>query len=326
MKKIAAWLDAHPSFALALSAVFTASGVVLGSPASGLAATLPVSFCLFLAAAWVRRGAIFSAVLTAVLSLAYGFGLGIASPFVFAGASVLSVLAAAGAVALVRLARRRKKALLFLPALVLTAGGILLPFLTCGTPSGYLAAGQDTRDYLAKRYPDQTFTRVVTYRDPAAKAWHADVSYTYEGNALTSVVLFGDTVTDGFLADRMAFSQETRRSTLIEALRTGEESILVEPDGFSGDLTARDVVPGVYGAYDQALEGEMCFSLTFRKEKTQKRDFALAIRDAMAILKDAGIDYHRIRFVALSAGEPVYECSVAPDTPQEELLDLITRT
>ncbi len=325
MKKTSAWLEAHPSLGLALAAAATLCGVFLQCPAGGITATLPLGFCLYLAAAFFHRNVIFPPALAAVVALAYGFGLGIASPFAFAGLAALSALAAAGVLAFLRLIRQKKKALFLLPALALLALGAVLSCLFYGTPGAYLTADAEARDYAARRYPDQTFTRISGYRDPVANLRHFDFSYDYEGNTLTSIILFGDTVKDGFLEDRMAFSQEARRSDFIEALRDGEENILVEPDGFSEDLAARDVIPGVYGAYDAALEGDMCFSFTFRKEKTQKRDFALAIRDVLALLSEKGLTCHRLRFVALSSGAPVYECVTAPDTPQEELLDLITR-
>ena len=163
------------------------------------------------------------------------------------------------------------------------------------------------------------------YRDPALEAWHCDCAYACEGNELSSVILFGDEVEDGFLKDRMALAQEPRRTAFIEALRDGEEGVLVEPDGYSDALAARDVIPGVYGESDPTLEEEMRFSVSFRREMTRKRDFALAIRDVTDTLREKGLTYDALRFVALSAGEPVYECTVSPDTAPEELLDLIVR-
>ena len=47
MKKIASWLAAHSSFALALSGASVFFGVVLSCPSSGLFATLPLGFCFF---------------------------------------------------------------------------------------------------------------------------------------------------------------------------------------------------------------------------------------------------------------------------------------
>lgn len=325
MKKIASWLAAHTSFALALSGVSVFFGVVLSCPSSALAATLPLGFCFFLAASLVSRGWIFQAVLAAVLSLAYAFGMGVASPFIFAGEALLSVLTALSLAACLRACKRSGKKALWIPAAVLLLLGAALPLVLYGTPAEYLAARTGARRYLETRYPDQVFTRVDGYRDPALNVWHCDCSYTYEGNSLSSVILFGENTKDGFLEDRVAFAQEPRRSALIEALRDGEEGVLVEPDGFSQALADRDVIPGVYGEEDAALNEEMRFSVTFRREKTQKREFALAIREVTELLREKNLSYDALRFVAVSAGEPVYECTVTPDIAPEELLDLIIR-
>ena len=76
MKTVAAWLDAHGSFATSLAGVLLFFGAAAGCPASGLIATLPVSFCLFALAFFVRRSIALQLSLSAVFSLGYGFARG----------------------------------------------------------------------------------------------------------------------------------------------------------------------------------------------------------------------------------------------------------
>ncbi|MBP5288685.1 MAG: hypothetical protein J6Z79_02285 [Clostridia bacterium] len=323
MSHITKWLDARPSLAAALAGALLFLGAAAGCPVSGMVAVFPVSFCLFVAAFFLKGNLLFQGVLTAVFSLGCGFARGVSAPFVYGGAMLLLALAAAGLVACLK--RVKQKKLFWIFALLAALPGVILPLFLYGTPGAYLAAGARARAYLADRYPDQEFTAAESYRDPVLGVWHCDCSYLNEDNVLTSVILFGDTVEDGFLADRMAFSQEVRRSALIEALRDGKEEILTEPDGFSEELASREVVPGVYGKYDQTLEKEMRFSLTFRREKAQKQAFALAIRDTMDLLREKDLSYDALRFTAISAGAPVYECTVTGETAPEELMDLIRR-
>ena len=321
MKAIKRWLSAHPSLAFALSGGVAAAGVAASCPASGFWATLPVGFLLFNLSALLCRSALFPPLFAVLAALVYGFGVQTASPLLFALAVLLSALAAEGIALCVKKTAGKKRLLLLVAPTLL---GVLLPMLFYGTPVSYHNALRDARAYLARRYPDQAFEQVKGSRDPGA-AWRCECTYLYEGNPCTSVILFGKTVDDGFLRDRMEKAQETCRSRLIEALRDSEEGVLVEPAGVSEALLERDVVPGVIGSYDPALEGEMDFTLTFRREKTQKRAVALSVKYVTELLREKGLTYHTLRFVAVSAGEPVYACTVTPSTAPEELMDLVTR-
>ncbi|MBQ3866228.1 MAG: hypothetical protein II776_04945 [Clostridia bacterium] len=327
MKKIFARLQRYPAVATALSAIAAAAGAALSVPTAGPVSGLPLGFFLLVFACLFKTGVFTAPPVAAAVAAAFCWGLGVSSPWAYTLAVAASSLAAAGLAVLLRrfFGKAKKDRYLLLPAVLFLAVGAALPFLVCGAPWSQVSAGREARDYLETRYPDQTFARVFTYRDPVALAWRSDADFVYEGNTLTSTLLFGEKTEDGHLADRMALCMETRRSAFIEALREGEENVLVEPDGFSDELRQREVIPGVYGAYDPVLEPEMDFTVTFRREKTQKRDLALAVRDEMDLLASKGLTYHRITFVALSAGERVFTCAVTPRTEAGEILDLIQR-
>ena len=254
MKKAVLWLYAHGPLARAVAAGLITLGVLLGCPAVGITATLPLSFCLFVPAALLCGPFLLPAAVSLILSLALGFGMRMASPFVFAGEMCLVALAASGLAVCLKKAVGEKKKKWFAAAAVLALAGIVLPAVLYGAPWQYLSAGRRAKNYFAERYPDQSFTRICGYRDPLAGAWRFECDYVYDGNTLTSAVLFGkDGVEDGFLKDRVAFEQEPRRSALIEAFHDGEENVLVEPDGFSEALARQAVIPGVYGVCEPSL-------------------------------------------------------------------------
>ena len=69
----------------------------------------------------------------------------------------------------------------------------------------------------------------------------------------------------------------------------------------------------------------MCFTVTFLRAMDQKREVKLAVAGALKLLREKGLRFYAIRFVAENVGEPLFTVTVTPDTPEEQVMDLITR-
>ena len=184
-------------YRLLASTFLLALGLFFSYPLHGVAATFPVFFVFALGAFAVKKNFYFTVLVSAAIAAVYG----IAS--VYDGAVLFAVFIALSAVCAVFTFRafaslfvgQKKKALLLLFLLP----AVLLPVLFWGTPVHWHRAASQFQDYLAARYPDQSFEKLIVYRNAADGTWQCDADYRYQGHTLTSRLSLGeDKIQDGY--------------------------------------------------------------------------------------------------------------------------------
>ncbi len=305
-----------------ISVLLLTLGIYLSYPIHGIVSTLPIGFIIYFFAYLVfdQLGVHVAAV--AGIAFFYGLTTDFYDPFSFALCSALSALFAAFAVRLIRAVKNGKKLLPLLSLAAILAGAVIIPFVFSGTPSGLIAAQKDTKAYLSSTYPEQKFEEVTVYYNLRERCYAAEVVYLFEGNDLTSSILFSEKVEDGFLDDFVSWMQEKRKSHLIDVVKKSQEDVLINSAGLA-EKTPDGSFRGYYGKVSTELEPLFHFSATFREEKPERRDFADACRAVMETIRENEFDYGSITFYALDAGNVVYECTVTPETDPELVLSLV---
>jgi len=297
-------------------------GVYFAYPVHGLVATLPLCFVFALLAYFVSDRLSVHLVTTALIAFFYSLTTDFYDPFSFTLFCTLSALAGAFAARWIRAFSKGKKILLSFGIVGMIAVGILCPLLFSGTPAALLSAEKDADAYLSSTYPEQKFETVTVYYNFREQCYAAEVEYLFEGNVLSSPILFSEKVQDGFLVDFVSWMQEKRKSVLIDVLKKSEEDPVVDSSGLA-ERTPDGVYTGSYGSLGTQMEPLFHFSATFREEKPDRRGFAEACKNVMATLKENGFDYGSFTFYALDAGNVVYECTVTPETDPELVLSLV---
>lgn len=305
-----------------LSTLLLTVGVYLAYPVHGIVATLPFCFLASILAYLVFNGLGILLATVGAIAFFYGLTTDFYDPFSFALFSVLSTLFAAFAVRGVCSFLKKKKFLPILSVVAFTAGAILIPFVFSGTPSAFLSAEKEAKAYFSTTYPDQKFEEITVYYNLRESCYLAEVEYLYEGNDLTSSVLFSEELRDGFLDDFVSWMQEKRKSHLIDVVKKSEEDVLIHSAGLA-EKTPDGIFHGYYGKVGAEMEPLFHFSATFREEKPERRDFADACRSVMATIEENDFVYGSITFYALDAGNVVYECTVTPETDPETVLSLV---
>ena len=297
-------------------------GVYLAYPFHGIVATLPLCFLCSAVAFLVSDHLAVHLASTAAIAFFYGLTTDFYDPFSFAlfctGASLCSAIA----IRCLRALPKGKKALKVLGAVTVTGIAVALPMIFGGTPTAFLAVREDTGAYLSKTYPQQEFERVTVYYNLRERCYAAEVEYLFEGNDLTSSILFSEKIKDGFQDDFVSWMQEKRKSLLIDVVKKSAEDVVIDSAGL--ETKPEDgVFYGSYGVFGTQMEPLFHFSATFREEKPERREFAEACKAVMATVKENGFDYGSITFYALDAGNVVYECTVTPETDPELVLSLV---
>ncbi len=305
-----------------LATLFLTVGIYLAYPVHGILATFPVCF-VFSVLAFLLNDCL-GMHLTSAAGIAFFYSLmtDFYDPFIFTLFCAASAFLAALTVRSIRALSKGKKIFLFLSLVV---AGSVLTVLLSGTPSSFLSAEKDAREYLNKTYPDQKFEAVTVYYNARKKCYAAEVEYLYEGNILSSSVLFSKNVEDGFLDDFVSWMQEKRKSVFIDVVKKSGEDVLINSAGLT-EKTFDGIFRGSYGIFGTEMEPLFHFSATFREEKPERVDFADACRNVMDTMKEQGFDYGSVTFYALDAGNVVYECTVTPETDSELVLSLIKYT
>ncbi|MBQ3075053.1 MAG: hypothetical protein IJC26_03205 [Clostridia bacterium] len=305
-----------------LSTLLLTVGVYLAYPIRGIVATFPLCF-FFSVIAYFFTDRLWIHLTTAGgIAFFYSMMTDFYDPFSFALYVVASALLAAFALRLLRAFPKKKKLLIFLGLVLLIAVSALLSTVFCGSPSSFRKAEKDTADYLSYTYPEQKFEEVTVYYNLRNRCYAAEVDYLFEGNMLTSTVLFTEDVRDGFLDDFVSWMQEKRKSLLIDVVKTGTEDVVITSSGLT-EKTSDGVFHGSYGSLGAEMEPLFHFTATFREEKPERRGFAEACKNVMSVLKENGFDYGSITFYALDAGNVVYQCTITPETDPELVLSLV---
>ena len=307
---------------LLISTLLLTLGVYLAYPIRGIVATLPFCFVAAFLAYLVSDHLLVHLITTAAIAFFYGLTTDFYDPFSFAFWSALSALLATFAARSLRAVLKGKKIFPILSLIVLILGGVFVTFVFSGTPAAFLTAEKDAEAYCAATYPDQKFEEITVYYNFRQSCYAAEVEYLYEGNDLTSSILFTEKVKDGFLDDFVSWMQEKRKSHLIDVVKKSEEDVLINSAGLA-EKTPDGVFHGYYGLVGTEMEPLFHFSATFREEKPERRAFADACRNVMKTINENEFDYGSITFYALDAGNVVYECTVTPETDPELVLSLV---
>lgn len=308
---------------LLLATLLLTVGVYLAFPERGLAATFPLLFVFAFAAGFCYPVLWFCSLAGGGIALLYGVMANFPVPALFAVFCLAESFLGAFSVRLIRRAIAEKKVKTVALFAFLLVISLILPLIFAGTPFAYLREREKALDYLQKNYPDQKFSRVVFYFNPSSRDYHATVYYDNEGNALSSDLIFGTTVQDGY---RKAYSDYVlirHKSDLIRVFQEREFSVTTE----EGELLLErsDPVPGAYGTLSKEILPLTCYAVTFRDEKPERRDFAAACGEALRALQEEEIPFGRLTFFGLDAGKVIYRCEVTQETKPEETLSLVTR-
>lgn len=313
---------AYKELRLLAATLLVTLGVYVAFPERGLIATLPLLFIFAFAAFFVYPELHMISLLGGGIALLYGVMANLPASLLFGVFGAVSALCGALCARAIRKASSEKKLKAFILFLLPLLIGVLLPLFFAGSPVSYLRERDEALSYLEKNYPDQTFSRVVFYFDPSEKAYRATVYYDNEGNTLSSDLLFASTVQDGYRKAYADYVLMKQKNELIRVFQ--EKDILVITDEAGLLLERSDPVPGTYGALSEKMLPLTHYTVTFREEKPERREFSEACAEALTALQEADVRFGKITFYGLDAGNVVYRCEVSFDTSADETLSFVT--
>ncbi len=319
LKKI---LPEQKTWRYLLSTLVLTLGVYFAYPIRGIVATFPLCFFFSILGYLVFDSLKAHCATSAAIAFFYSLMTDFYDPFSFTVFVVASALFAAFTVRFFKAFPQGKKIVLSLGICAMLFLGVFGTTVICGTPMGFLKAKKEVSEYLSRTYPNQSFENVTVYYNLRERSYEAQVEYLFEGNDLVSTITFSKEIRDGFLEDFVSWMQEKRKSVFIDVLKNGTEDVVVNSSGLA-EKTPDGVFRGSYGSIDSEMEPLFHFSVTFREEKPERRDFADACRLVMATINEHHFDYGSVTFYALDAGNVVYECTVTPETDPELVLSLV---
>lgn len=302
-----------------LATLFLTVGVYLSFPLRGILAIFPVMFLFSALSYWIYPSLPFC--LGAGSGIAFFYALMASFPglFLFSLVSlILCVLGAFFARGLLKI-RTAKKIVLIPVLILLLVLGFLIPFLYLSTPRAYLAAKERMEIYLSRQYPDQVFLESSLYYDLLKQGYRGEVSYSLEKNVLSSTLFFSEEVEDSFRGDFGNHLLIRHKSDLIEALSACGENLITEEAGIAGE----EPFAGSYEEPAEEMLSRTQFSITFRKEKTKKEDFAASVSACVSLLKEKKFVFDTITFYGQDSGEVHLFCTVTSETDPEEVLSLV---
>ncbi|MBR7165973.1 MAG: hypothetical protein IKD18_06815 [Clostridia bacterium] len=315
------WLPEKKSVRLLAATMLVTLGVWFNFPERGLPATFPLLFLFGFLGSLLYPALWFTPVASFAIAFFYGSMANFSEAGEFALFSLLSGLfSALLATALRNLKKSRiKYSVLFFLALI---PGLLAPFFFTGSPADYVSHHRFANTYLEENYPEQTFDSMIFYYDREEKAYRAAVSYDNEGNTLTSSLIFGETVEDGYRADYAEYVLRRHSSKLIEAFQAKNLSVVTEADTLL--FEREEPLPGTYGTLSEEILPKTAYFVTFREEKPKREAFRDAIAQALSALKEKEVVYGEITFYALDAGNVIYRCVATPELEEDAILAQIT--
>ena len=297
-------------------------GVYAAFPERESLASFPILFLLSIASFFFHPSFVFGAGAAFATAFVYGKMAGFSDFLFFSAFAALCAFCGCATAWALKMTAKKKYGFLLL-VLPLVAAGVALPLCLVGTPGERSAAEEAVSSYLSEKYPDQTFSDLLVYYDRAKDGYTVTASYDFNGNTLTSVLVYADGVTeDGFLSDFSGWMQEERKSELINLLKQGSNVIYADSEKMTEnpeEMTFR----GSFGSEPKEMYPYLRFSVTFREEKPDKETFAKACREAVGLLREAEFSYGDITFRGLDAGRVAFECKVTPETTEEDVLSLI---
>ncbi len=312
----------NQSLRLCLATLCVTVGVYVSFPEMGFVATLPLLPLISLLTYFFFSKVWFIALLAAAISLFYGATANLPDPGSFCLVSLLASLLGALTGKMICLGSRKKW--FYLIALFALAVSVVPTFFYAGTPGTYLTARKEAEDFLAHRYPEQEFSQIRFHWDVRACHHRALLYYDYEGNTLTSEVFFeAEGVKDGFFHDYTQWMMEKRKSQFIALFQEKGHSVITQVETLS-EPEEGATYPGYYGSAGEEWLKTMRFSITFREEKPDRREFAEACSKVLSDLQEKELVFDRVTFYALDAGKVCYRCQLSFDSdPQSALSEVV---
>lgn len=296
-------------------------GVYLSFPDREMIAVFPLMFLFAVGAYAIFDRLNFLWPVAGGIAFFYGLMASLPDPFLFAAVS--AILSAAGGLCFAAYRKIAKGDRLWGSVLffLAVAVGIAGPLVYQGTPAAHLSAVERAESYLEETYPDQRFSDMTLFYDLRRGGYLATVEYDDTGHTLTSQLFFGeDGVEDGFRRDFSLWMLDMRKAQLIEALREGAHSVVLDSVGFTEEGNSLKVYRGSFGQLRDEMLPMMHYRATFREEKTNRREFATAVEETLSYLLEKEIAFGQITFVGQDSNIPTYSCEITPDTDPEEIL------
>jgi hypothetical protein len=298
-------------------------GVYFSFPEMGFVATLPLMFLASALGFFLYRKLWFFPLSAFLIAGFYGKMAVLPDPVSYAVFSAVISLFAAGAVKLFLSFLEKKKILSVLLSLVLCALGVFVGFFYMGSPAAHLKMAVQVENYLSQTYPLQTFSDIRIHYDYREKNYRVTAAFEDRGNWGHGEFVFADGVLeDGFFQEYTDYITETRKSALVSAFQKNRLSVVTEISDFPREKVSAPYQI-VFGQENEEWSQLMNYSVTFRKEKPDRREFAQACAEALHILQEEKLVFGSVTFYGLDAGREVYRCEVNYDTSPDEVLSLV---
>lgn len=293
-------------------------GVYLSFPQRGSLATLPLLYFFGLLAYVCRPSLVFCTLLPAAVAAFYGKMAVLPDFWLFGLYAGLSCLLAGVTVRGLRLAFLKKKKLWLLSLLCLLPA-VLLSVTFWGTPTCYNEQYARLTSYFEETYPDQRVDGYSLYHRPFSSTYHAVVTYPVQDGKLDSVLTLTESgIEDGFRQDFARRHTEDYKADLIAALSdTAAESLYFDSLGFTDAGNQRVVYHGAFGTQREEYYPDAKFQATFRREFSNRREFARAVTDTLLLLQEKEILFGEILFLSMDGDVPQYRCPVQFSDPIE---------
>lgn len=219
---------------------------------------------------------------------------------------------------------KRKKGVFTAIGVALILLSVLSQLIYAGAPWKILSEKARAEEYLAKTYPNQIFSSVQVYFNPKERSYKVLCSYEYEENVLSSVLVLGERIEDGFLVDFAERAGSDLRAELILLLRDGgAENFEVASAAIPPLFAESAPIYGVYGAEpSEEVIAMMEYTVVLQGSYHQKRVFAASLEKILTVLREEKFSYSSITFIASNAERELFSCTVNPETAPEEIFSL----
>ena len=307
---------ALPALRLGAALLLLLAGAYLAVPSRGFSATLPLFPLFALAASFCEKNP------RVVLPAAFFAGLlfetalepeedkllrGAVFGLFLLLAAILAFLAAKFAV--------KKKIAAILFSVLCLAGAAALHLFWNGTPWENLARGKEADAYLAAKYPTQTFTRTVTWRDRKTGVYRTEAEFQSEGNALSALIVWEETPEDGYFDIVAGRACDKALTGFLDALRDRiDASFSAGPIRLS--VTAADLAE-VKSRPDSILEEEWASRLVVPielKQQTKKREFDEIAAEVLTLIRESKLEFGELVLLGTSSGQDRYTVRLTPET------------
>ena len=305
-----------PVFRLAAALLLLLFGAWLAVPSRGFVATLPLFLPFALAAAFCEKRPTVLLPAAFFSGLLFGTALEIEDDKLLRGAvfGLFLLLCAWLCFFAVRFLKK-KTVLSAILAVLALAAALGLHLFWNGTPWENRSRDREAAAYLAEKYPTQTFTRTATWRDRKTGVYRTQADFVHEGNDLSALIVWGETVEDGYFDVLAGRACDKALTGFLDALRDRVDApFTVGPLRLSvsaADLAAVQSLP------DGILPEEWAPYLVVPvelKEQTKKREFDECAGQVLKVLQEAGLPFRELVILGTSGSQERYTVRLQPDS------------